>query len=72
VVICSSFWLENELIIKKFPQTFQDAHNAFGKELAEYIMKCEDGRGSSQTQIPKNFGPFYILAGAYPGQLING
>ena len=47
-------------------------------------MKCEEGEQQQgqqqQPYIPlaKNFGPFYILAGAYPsqdfgaGQLING
>ena len=47
-------------------------------------MKCEEGQQQQgqqqQPYIPlaKNFGPFYILAGAYPaqdfgaGQLING
>ncbi len=49
-------------------------------------MKCEEGQqqqGQQQQQpyipLAKNFGPFYILAGAYPpqnhygaGQLITG
>ena len=63
----------------------QDSYNDFGKALAEFIMKCESGSGSGngsvggetdgeiqQTPLPKNFGPFYILAGAYPQDLVVG
>jgi len=44
--------------------TKQDTHNKFGAGLAEYIMKCSDGKENSQ--MLKNFGPFYILAGGFP------
>jgi len=32
-------------------------------------MKCEAGTGAgagNRTELPKNFGPFYILAGTFP------
>ena len=47
---------------------------AFGQALAEFIMKCEagteTGTGNNRTELPKNFGPFYILAGTFPENFV--
>ena len=49
----------------------QDAHNAFGKALADFVSMCEEEKKVA-VEMEKNFGPFYILTGAYPQDLATG
>jgi hypothetical protein len=56
-------------------QQLMDAHTAFGKAFEDFVLMCEEEKKVS-VQMEKNFGPFYILTGAYPqdtakGQLIS-
>ena len=56
---------------KKHFSRLQDAHNAFGKALGDFVTMCEEEKKVS-VHMEKNFGPFYILTGAYPQDLATG
>jgi hypothetical protein len=57
--------------LKSMGQQLMDAHAAFGKALADYVLMCEEEKKAS-VQMEKNFGPFYILTGAYPQGMATG